>query len=147
HQTASWAARLGWRATIAGSAAHPLARGVLAGGARASRVPDETTVPARRALTRARRDRVEPHRAARQRRPDAVGLVVPELVAHRPDRVARCASAVGRLVGVYRSAQAQALALAPLDALARVLEAVAARVAGAGRRPRRCRSWRRTRPP
>jgi transposase len=41
HQTAAGAASLGWRAKTAGIAAHTLARGRLAGWARASTVPDE----------------------------------------------------------------------------------------------------------
>ncbi len=55
HQTASWAASLGRRAKTDGIDARTLARGLLAGGARASTVPD-ATVQARRTLTRTRRD-------------------------------------------------------------------------------------------
>src|SRR5262249_33709728 len=42
HQTASWASSLGLRAKTDGSDARTLARGLLAGWARASTVPDET---------------------------------------------------------------------------------------------------------
>jgi transposase len=96
-----------------------LARGTLAGWARASSVPDET-VQARRALTRARRDRVENQSAARQRLHDELVLVFPELVAHLPDRADLAAPAVLRLLAVSRSAQA--MAQARLDDVARVLE-------------------------
>jgi transposase len=119
HQTASWAASLGLRAKTDGIDAHTLARGLLAGWARASSVPDET-VQALRALTRARRDLVENQSAARQRLHDELGTVFPELVTHLPDRADLCAPAVLRLLAVYSSAQA--LARADLEDLARVLE-------------------------
>src|SRR5258705_517626 len=51
HQTAAWATSLGLRAKTDGIDAHTLARGLLAGWARASTVPDET-VQALRTLTR-----------------------------------------------------------------------------------------------
>jgi transposase len=66
HQTASWAASLGLRAKTDETRAHTLARGLLAGWARASSVPDET-VQALRTLTRTRRDLVESQSTARQR--------------------------------------------------------------------------------
>src|SRR4029077_14789705 len=66
HQTASWATSLGLSAKTDEIDAHTLARGLLAGGARARRVPAET-VQALRALTRARRDLVQSQSAARQR--------------------------------------------------------------------------------
>jgi transposase len=118
HQTASWAASLGLRAKTDGIDAHTLARGLLAGWARASSVPDET-VQALRALTRARRDLVEHRSAARQRLHDELVTVFPELVPHLPERADLGAPAVLRLLAVYSSAQA--LAQARLDDLARVL--------------------------
>jgi transposase len=124
HQTASWAASLGLRAKTDGIDAQTLARGLLAGWARASSVPDET-VQALRALTRARRDLVENHSAARQRLHDELVTVFPELVTHLPDRVDLCTPGVLRLLGVYSSAQA--LAQAHLDELARVLQEVSER--------------------
>src|SRR5260221_1173774 len=84
HQTASWATSLGLRPKTPGSDAHTLARGLLAGWARTSSVPDET-VQALRALTRARRDLVENQRAARQRLHDELVPVFPELVGHLPE--------------------------------------------------------------
>jgi transposase len=57
-QTASWATSLGLRATTDGLDAHTLARGLMAGLARASTLPAET-VQALRTLTRARRDLIQ----------------------------------------------------------------------------------------
>ena len=119
HQTASWATSLGLRANTAGIDAHTLARGLLAGWARASSVPDQT-VPALRALTRACRDLVENQRAARQRLHDELVTVFPELVTHLPERADLGAPAVLRLLAVYSSAQA--MAQAHPDDLARVFE-------------------------
>jgi transposase len=119
HQTASWATSLGLRAKTDGIDAHTLARGLLAGWARASSVPDET-VQALRALTRARRDLVENQSAARQRLHDELVTVFPELVTHLPERADLGAQAVLRLLAVYSSAQA--MAQAHPDDLARVLE-------------------------
>jgi transposase len=99
HQTASWAASLGLRAKTDGIDAHTLARGLLAGWARARSVPDET-VQALRALTRAGRDLVENQSAARQRLHDELVTVFPELVPHLPDRADLCAPAVLRLLAV-----------------------------------------------
>jgi transposase len=84
HQTVAWATSLGLRAKTDGIDAHTLARGLLAGWARASTVPDET-VQALRALTRARRDLVESQSAARQRLHDELVPVFPELVGHLPE--------------------------------------------------------------
>jgi len=112
------------RAKTDGIDAHTLARGLLAGWARASTVPDET-VQALQALTRARRDRVQSQRPARQRLHDELVLVVPELASHLPDRTDLGAPAIRRLLGHDSSAQAQALAQAlaqaPLDAVSQVL--------------------------
>jgi transposase len=118
HQTASWAASLGLRAKTDGIDAHTLARGLLAGWARASTVPDET-VQALRTLTRTRRDLVASQSAARQRVHDELVPVFPELVGHLPEHADLGAPAVLRLLSVYSSAQA--LAHAPLDDLCRVL--------------------------
>ncbi|HEX9414276.1 MAG TPA: IS110 family transposase, partial [Ktedonobacterales bacterium] len=123
HQTASWAASLGLRAKTDGIDAHTLARGLLAGWARASAVPDET-VQALRTLTRTRRDLVESQSAARQRLHDELVPVFPELVGHLPDHADLGAPAVLRLLTVYSSAQA--LAQVPLDDLGRLLEEVSA---------------------
>jgi transposase len=123
HQTASWAASLGLRAKTDGIDAHTLARGLLAGWARASSVPDET-VQALRTLTRTRRDLVESQSAARQRLHDELVTVFPELVSHLPEHADLGAPAVLRLLSVYHSAQA--LAQAPLDDLARTLHEVSA---------------------
>ena len=123
HQTASWARSRGLRAKTAGIDARTLARGRLAGWARASTVPDET-VQALRALTRARRDLVEPQRAARQRLPDEVVPVFPELASHLPEHADLGAPAVLRWLSV--SSSAQAVARAHLDEISRVLQDVSA---------------------
>jgi transposase len=123
HQTASWATSLGLRAKTDGIDAHTLARGLLAGWARASTVPDET-VQALRTLTRTRRDLVASHSAARQRLHDELVPVFPELVSHLPEHADLAAPAVLRLLSVYSSAQA--VAHAPLDALTRTLAEVSA---------------------
>jgi transposase len=123
HQTAAWATSLGLRAKTDGIDAHTLARGLLAGWARASSVPDET-VQALRTLTRTRRDLVASQSAARQRLHDELVPVFPELVGHLPDHADLGAPAVLRLLTVYSSAQS--LARAPLDALSHVLEEASA---------------------
>ncbi len=123
HQTAAWASSLGLRAKTDGIDAHTLARGLLAGWARASSVPDET-VQALRTLTRTRRDLVASQSAARQRLHDELVPVFPELVGHLPNHADLGAPAVLRLLTVYRSAQS--LARAPLDALSHVLEEASA---------------------
>jgi transposase len=117
HQTAAWAASLGLRAKTDGIDAHTLARGLLAGWARASTVPDET-IQALRAVTRARRDLVESQSAARQRLHDELVPLFPELVAHLPAHADLGTAAVLRLLSVYSSAHA--LARVPLDELSRV---------------------------
>lgn len=76
-QTASWAASLGLRAKTEQADALTLARGLLAGLARASTLPTEE-VQALRELTRARRDLVQARTAARQRLHDELVLVFPE---------------------------------------------------------------------
>ncbi len=78
-QTASWAASLGLRAKTDQADALTLARGLLAGLARASTLPTEE-VQALRELTRARRDLVQARTAARQRLHDELVLVFPEFV-------------------------------------------------------------------
>jgi transposase len=118
HQTAAWATSMGWRAKTDGIDAYTLARGLLAGWARASTVPDET-VQALRALTRARRDLVQSQSAARQRLHDELVLVFPELAGNLPDRTDLGTPAILRLLGTYSSAQA--LARAPLDTISQVL--------------------------
>jgi transposase len=123
HQTASWASSLGLRAKTDGIDARTLARGLLAGWARASMVPSET-VQALRALTRARRDLVETQSAARQRLHDELVPVFPELASHLPGHADLGAPAILRWLSVYSSAHA--VARAPLDDLSRVLQDVSA---------------------
>lgn len=121
HQTASWASSLGLRAKTDGIDARTLARGLLAGWARASTVPSET-VQALRALTRARRDLVETQSAARQRLHDELVTVFPELASHLPEHADLGTPAILRWLSVYSSAQA--VARASLDDLSRVLQDV-----------------------
>jgi transposase len=64
-QTASWAESLGVRAKTDGIDALTLARGLLAGWARASTLPSEI-VQSLRTLTRARRDLIQSRTATRQ---------------------------------------------------------------------------------
>ena len=78
-QTASWASSLGLRAKTDGIDAQSLARGVLAGLARASTLPTET-VQALRTLTRARRDLIQTRTATRQRLHDELVTLFPEVV-------------------------------------------------------------------
>src|SRR5258708_2429633 len=136
HQTASWATSLGLRAKTAGSDAHTLARGLLAGGARASSVPDET-VQALRARTRARRDLVENQRAARQRRHEELVTVFPAVVTHLPARADLGAPAGLRLLAVYRPAQAMAQR-PPADPRRWTLRRPAASVQARARGPAPC---------
>src|SRR5258708_20258743 len=119
HQTASWASSLGLRAKTAGSDARTLARGLLAGSARARTVPHET-VQALRTLTRTRRDLVASQSAARQRVHDELVPVFPALVGHLPKHADLGALPVLHLLSRYTSAQA--LAQVPLDQLQQVLE-------------------------
>jgi transposase len=100
HQTASWATSLGLRAKTDGIDAHTLARGLLAGWARASTVPDET-VQALRTLTRTRRDLVASQSAARQRLHDeSVGAGLPRI--GQPPARARRAGLHSRLAPAQR---------------------------------------------
>ena len=117
-QTAAWAASLGLRAKTDGLDAQTLARGLLAGYARASVLPSET-VQALRELTRARRDLVQSRTAARQRLRDELVVVFPELPDHTPDRCDLATPAVLHLLSTYSSAQA--LAHAPLADVASLL--------------------------
>jgi transposase len=117
-QTASWAASLGLRAKTDGLDAQTLARGLLAGYARASVLPSET-VQALRELTRARRDLVQSRTAARQRLRDELVVAFPELPDHTPDRCDLGAPAVLHLLSTYGSARA--LADAPVAAVAALL--------------------------
>jgi transposase len=117
-QTASWAASLGLRAKTDGLDAQALARGLLAGYARASALPSET-VQALRELTRARRDLVQSRTAARQRLRDELVVAFPELPDHTPDRCDLGAPAVLHLLSAYGSAQA--LARAPRADVAALL--------------------------
>jgi transposase len=82
-QTASWASSLGLRAKTDGIDAQTLARGLLAGLARASTLPSET-VQALRTLTRARRDLIQSRTAARQRLHDELVTLFPEFVRFLP---------------------------------------------------------------
>src|SRR5215470_3855266 len=102
HQTAAWASRLGVRAKTDGSDALPLARGLLAGWARARTVPSQT-IQALRTLTRARLDLVHSHRAARQRLHDDLVAAFPDRVGHRPGRADMGTPAVLRRLRVDRS--------------------------------------------
>ncbi len=117
-QTAAWAASLGLRAKTDGLDAQTLARGLLAGYARASTVPPET-VQALRELTRARRDLVQTRTAARQRLLDELVLVFPELPDHTPERCDLATPALLHLLSTYGSAQA--LATAPVAEVAALL--------------------------
>jgi transposase len=123
HQTAAWATSLGLRAKTDGIDAHTLARGLLAGWARASTVPDET-VQALRTLTRTRRDLVASQSAARQRLHDELVTVFPELVGHLPEQADLGAPAVLRLLTRYCSARA--FAQPPIAELAVTLAEVSA---------------------
>jgi len=121
-QTASWACSLGLRAKPDGLDAQTLARGLLAGLARASCLPSET-VQALRALTRARRDLIVSRTAARQRLHDELVVLFPEFVRFLPTLPGRTdlgEPAVLHLLSLYSSAQA--LVGAPLDVLTSVLE-------------------------
>jgi len=106
-QTASWATSLGLRAKTDGIDAHTLARGILAGYARASSLPSEA-VQELRALTRARQDLVHSQTAAKQRLRDELVILFPELPHHTPANCDLFAPALLRLLGRYSSAQALA---------------------------------------
>ena len=117
-QTAAWAAGLGLRAKTDGLDAQTLARGLLAGYARASVLPSEA-VQALRELTRARRDLVQSQTAARQRLQDELVVVFPELPGHTPDHCDLATPAVLHLLSAYGSARD--LAAAPLADVATLL--------------------------
>ncbi len=108
-QTAAWAAGLGLRAKTDGLDAQTLARGLLAGLARASVLPPET-VQALRELTRARRDLIQTRTAARQRLLDELVVVFPELPDHLPEQCDLATPAILDLLSTYGSAQAVAAA-------------------------------------
>jgi transposase len=108
-QTSSWAASLGLRAKTDGIDAHTLARGLLAGYARASVLPSEA-VQSLRTLTRARRDLVQSQTAARQRLQDELVLLFPELPGHLPQHADLVDPALLTFLSQYSSAQAIARA-------------------------------------
>jgi transposase len=104
-QTSSWAASLGLRAKTDGIDAHTLARGLLAGYARASVLPSEA-VQSLRTLTRARRDLVQSQTAARQRLHDELVPLFPELVGQLPHRADLVDPILLSFLSTYSSAQA-----------------------------------------
>jgi transposase len=108
-QTSSWAASLGLRAKTDGIDAHTLARGLLAGYARASTLPSET-LQSLRTLTRARRDLVQSQTAAWQRLQDELVPLFPELVGHLPHHADLTDPAILTFLSQYSSAQAIARA-------------------------------------
>ncbi len=122
-QTASWATSLGLRAKTDGLDAQTIAKGLLAGLARASVLPSET-VQALRTLTRTRHDLVQSQSAARQRLQDELVAVFPELPSHLPHSSDLGNPAVLHLLAQYASAQA--FAQAPVRTLTRVLERLSA---------------------
>jgi transposase len=103
-QTSSWAASLGLRAKTDGIDAHTLARGLLAGYARASALPSEA-VQSLRTLTRARRDLVQSQTAALQRLHDELVPLFPELVGHLPHHASLSDPAILTFLSRYSSAQ------------------------------------------
>lgn len=108
-QTSSWAASLGLRAKTDGIDAHTLARGLLAGYARASTLPSEA-VQALRTLTRTRRDLVQSQTAARQRLQDELVPLFPELMSHWPHHADLGDLTVLGFLNQYSSAHALARA-------------------------------------
>lgn len=122
-QTASWAQSLGLRAKTDGIDAQTLARGLLAGYARASTLPSET-VQELRTLTRARRDLVQSRAAAKQRLRDELVVLFPELPDQTPEQCDLMAPAMLPLLATYSSAQA--VAQAPLEELTAVMSQVSA---------------------
>ncbi len=110
-QTAAWAASLGLRAKTNGIDAQTLARGLLAGYARASVLPPEA-VQSLRTLTRARRDLVQSQTAARQRLHDELVPLFPELMSHLPHHADLADPAILTFLSQYSSAHA--IAAAPL---------------------------------
>lgn len=117
-QTSSWAASLGLRAKTDGIDAQTIARGLLAGYARASSLPSET-IQALRTLTRARRDLIQSRTAARQRLQDELVLLFPKLMSHLPPGADLGTSAILKLLSTYSSAER--LAQAKLTAVAKLL--------------------------
>jgi len=116
-QTSSWAASLGLRAKTDGIDAHTLARGLLAGYARASTLPSEA-VQSLRTLTRTRRDLVQSQSAARQRLQDELVPLFPELPRHLPQHADLADPALLTFLSRYSSAQAMARAdLADMTAI------------------------------
>jgi transposase len=125
-QTASWASSLGLRAKTDSIDAQTLARGLAAGLARGSTLPSET-VPALRALTRARRDLIQSRTMARQRLHDELVVLFPEFVPFLPALPGRTDLGDPAILQLLRtSSSAHALAQLPLDALTGLL----ARVSG-----------------
>lgn len=120
-QTAAWATGLGLRAKTDGIDAQTLARGVLAGYARASELPSDV-VQELRTLTRARRDLVEAQTAAKQRLRDELAVLFPELPGHTPAGAALFSPAVLAVLDVYSSARA--LAQAPFEDVIALLRGV-----------------------
>ncbi len=123
-QTASWATSLGLRAKTDHADALTLARGLLAGLARASTLPTEQ-VQALRELTRARRDLIQARTAARQRLHDELVLVFPEfagLLTQLPGNTDLGSPSVLQVLCAYSSAQAVVSAAA--DAVAATLREV-----------------------
>ncbi|HEY7128012.1 MAG TPA: IS110 family transposase [Ktedonobacterales bacterium] len=120
-QTSSWAASLGLRAKTDSIDAHTLARGLLAGYARASTLPSEA-VQSLRTLTRARRDLVQSQTAARQRLQDELVPLFPELPRHLPGHADLADPAILSFLSCYSSAQA--LARADLAEVTDVLASV-----------------------
>jgi transposase len=96
-QTASWAASLGLRAKTDGLDALTIAKGLLAGLARASVLPSET-VQALRTLTRTRHDLLQAQSAARQRLQDELVAVFPELPTHLPGKADLAAPSILKLL-------------------------------------------------
>ena len=117
-QTASWATSLGLRAKTDGIDAHTLARGLLAGYARASVLPSEA-VQSLRTLTRARRDLVQSQTAALQRLHDDLVPLFPELVGQLPHRASLSDPAI--LTDLRRYSSAQAIAGANVTELTHTL--------------------------
>jgi transposase len=121
-QTASWGSSLGLRAKTDGIDAQTLARGLLAGWARASTLPSES-VQALRALTRARRDFIQIRTATRQRLHDELVTLFPELVGFLSTLPGGADLSEPAALGLLsRYSSAQALALLPLKELATTLD-------------------------
>src|SRR5438270_8778017 len=112
---------MGLRAKADGVDAQTLAKGLLAGHARASVLPSET-VQELRALTRARQDLLQSQTAAKQRLRDELVLVFPELPTHTPEHCDLFNPALLRFLARYGSAQA--VAQAPLEEVTRCLQEV-----------------------